>query len=55
VITHPYVDNVTGHEAARQKSTNGVLVIAGLLDRLQYREDLEGFEVSLARSLLLSW
>ncbi len=51
LITHPYVDSVPGHEAARYlRSRNprmGVLVVAGLLDddRLQYRAALEEFEI----------
>src|SRR5215469_4854459 len=51
LITHPYVDNITGHEAAKYlRSKNpgmGVLIVAGLLDddRLQYRASLEEFQV----------
>ncbi len=51
LITRPYVDNITGHEAARylraRNPRMGVLMVAGLLndDRLQYRADLEEFEI----------
>jgi CheY-like chemotaxis protein len=51
LITHPYVDNITGHEAAKYLRTKnpgmGVLIVAGLLDddRLQYRASLEEFQV----------
>ena len=51
LITHPYVDNITGHEAAKYlRSKNpgmGVLIVAGLLDddRLQYRASLEEFQI----------
>jgi CheY-like chemotaxis protein len=51
LITHPYVDNITGHEAARYLRTKnpgmGVLIVAGLLDddRLQYRAALEEFQI----------
>jgi len=51
LITHPYVDNMAGHEAAKYlRARNphmGVLVVAGFLDddRLRYRADLEAFEI----------
>lgn len=51
LITHPYVDNITGHEAAKYLRTKnpgmGVLIVAGLLedDRLQYRASLEQFQI----------
>lgn len=51
LITHPYVDNIPGHEAAkylRLKNPHmGVLFVAGIIDddRLQYRADLEHFEI----------
>jgi DNA-binding NtrC family response regulator len=51
LVTHPYIDNVPGHAAAKylrtQKPGLAVLVIAGLLedDRLQNRADLEGFDL----------
>jgi hypothetical protein len=51
LITHPYVDNITGHEAAKYLRTKnpgmGVLIVAGLLDddRLQYRASLEEFQI----------
>jgi DNA-binding NtrC family response regulator len=50
LITHPYVDSIPGHEAAKylraRNPKMAVLLVAGLLDddRLEYREDLEGFE-----------
>ena len=51
LITHPYIANVPGHEAAKylraREPEMRVLVVAGLLDddRLQYRADLERFEI----------
>jgi CheY-like chemotaxis protein len=52
LITHPYIDNIPGHEAAkylRAKNPHrmGILIVAGFLndDRLQYRADLERFEI----------
>ena len=52
LITHPYIDNIPGHEAAKYLRTRnpkkmGVLIVAGLLadDRLLYRADIEGFEI----------
>ena len=51
LLTHPYVENIPGHEAARYLRTRNigmrVLLVAGLLDddRLQYRAALEKFEV----------
>ena len=51
LITRPYVDNITGHEAAKyllqRNPKMGVLVIAGLLDdhRLRDRAAIERFEV----------
>ena len=50
LITHPYIANIPGHEAARylhaKNPRMGVMIIAGLLedDRLRNRADLEGFE-----------
>jgi DNA-binding NtrC family response regulator len=51
LITHPYVDGIPGHEAAkylRGKNPHmAVMLVAGLLDddRLRYRSELEGFEI----------
>ena len=52
LITHPYIDNIPGHEAAkylraRNPHKMGILIVAGLLDddRLQYRAELEHFEI----------
>jgi DNA-binding NtrC family response regulator len=51
LITHPYVANIPGHEAAKylraRNPEMGILVVAGLLedDRLQYRADIERFEI----------
>jgi len=51
LITYPYVESISGHEAAkylREKNQHmGVLLIAGLLqdDRLQYRAILEKFDL----------
>ena len=52
LITHPYVENIPGHEAAtylrsRNPHKMAVLIVAGLLDddRLQYRADLQKFEI----------
>ena len=51
LITHPYVDNIPGHQAAKHLQARnprmGILVVAGILDddRLQYRANLEGFEI----------
>jgi DNA-binding NtrC family response regulator len=51
LITHPYVDNIPGHQAAKylqgRNPGMGVLIVAGLLDddRLQYRADMEGFDI----------
>ena len=52
LITHPYVDNIPGHEAAKYlRSRNprkmAVLIVAGLMDddRLQYRAGLEEFKI----------
>ncbi len=56
LITHPYVDSIAGHEAAKylrgKNPQMGVLLVAGLLDddRLLYREDLAGFDVFPAPS-----
>lgn len=50
LITHPYVESIPGHDAAKylraRNPKMAVLLVAGLLDddRLEYREDLEGFE-----------
>jgi DNA-binding response OmpR family regulator len=49
LITHPYVDNIPGHDAARylrgKSPKMGVLIVAGLLDddRLTYRAEIEHF------------
>jgi len=51
LISHPYIDDIPGHEAAKYlRARNphmGVLIVAGLLDddRLRYRADFEGFEI----------
>ncbi len=51
LITHPLVDCMPGHEAAKYLRGRNphmkILVVAGLPDddRLQYRAGLEGFEV----------
>jgi DNA-binding NtrC family response regulator len=51
LIIPPYIDNISGHEAAkylRPRSPHmSVLVVAGLLDddRIRYRARLEGFEL----------
>jgi len=51
LITYPYVESIAGHDAAKylrgRNPQMGVLVVAGLLDddRLQYRADLEKFEL----------
>jgi DNA-binding NtrC family response regulator len=51
LITHPYIDNIPGHEAAKylraRNPQMGILVVAGLLDdvRLQYPAHLEGFGI----------
>jgi DNA-binding NtrC family response regulator len=51
LITHPYVENIPGHEAAKylreRNPRMGILVVAGLLgdDRLQYRAQVEKFEI----------
>jgi len=51
LITHPYIDSIAGHEAAKylrgKNPQMGVLFVAGLLDddRLRYRADLAGFDV----------
>jgi DNA-binding NtrC family response regulator len=51
LITHPYVDNITGHQAAKylrgKNPQMGVLIVTGFLDddRLQYRAGIEGFEI----------
>ena len=51
LITHPYIDSMPGHEAAkylRQRNPHmAVLVVAGLLDddRYTYRADLENFTI----------
>ena len=52
LITHPYIETIPGHEAAkylRAKNPHrmGILIVAGLLDddRLQYRAELEHFEI----------
>ena len=51
LITHPHVDNIPGHEAAKylhlKNPHMGVLFVAGIPadDRLKYRADLEHFEI----------
>jgi DNA-binding NtrC family response regulator len=51
LITHPYIESMSGHQAAkylRQRNTHmGVLIVAGLLDddRYTYRADLECFAI----------
>ena len=51
LITHPYVEDIPGHTAAKylygKNPHMGVLFVAGILedDRLQYRADLEHFEI----------
>jgi DNA-binding NtrC family response regulator len=51
LITHPYVDNITGHNAAKylqaRNPAMGVLIVAGLLDddRLKDRANIAGFEI----------
>ena len=51
LITHPYIDSMPGHEAAkylRERNPHmAVLVVAGLLDddRYTYRADLENFRI----------
>ncbi len=51
LITRPYIDNISGHEAAKyllqRNPKMGVLVIAGLLedDRLRDRAAIERFEI----------
>jgi CheY-like chemotaxis protein len=52
LITHPYVEDIPGHEAAKYlRSRNphkmAVLIVAGLMDddRLQYREELQEFKI----------
>ena len=49
LVTHPYVDNIPGHDAARylrgKNPKMAVLIVAGLLDddRLTYRAEIERF------------
>jgi DNA-binding NtrC family response regulator len=51
LIIPPYIDNLTGHEAAKYlRARNphmGILMVAGFLDddRIRYRAKLEGFEI----------
>jgi CheY-like chemotaxis protein len=52
LITHPYIENIPGHEAAkylrsRSPRKMAVLIVAGLLDddRLQYRAELQEFNI----------
>src|SRR5579863_42377 len=51
LITHPYVDNITGHQAAKylrgKNPLMGVLIVTGFMadDRLQYRAGLEAFDI----------
>jgi DNA-binding NtrC family response regulator len=49
LITHPYVDTISGHEAAKylraRSPKMAVLIVAGLLEdgRIKLRAELEGF------------
>jgi DNA-binding NtrC family response regulator len=51
LITHPYIDSIPGHEAAKylrdRNPKMAVLVVAGLLDddRIEIRAQLQGFEI----------
>jgi two-component system, cell cycle response regulator CpdR len=51
LLTHPYIEDIPGHEAARylraRNPRMGVLMVAGFMndDRLQYRAELEDFEM----------
>jgi CheY-like chemotaxis protein len=52
LITHPYVENIPGHEAAKYLRTRcqqklPILFVSGLLDddRLLNRANVEGFEI----------
>ena len=51
LIVRPYVDNITGHDAASYLRTKNpgmpVLIVSGSMDddRLRYRESVAGFEV----------
>ena len=51
LITRPYIENISGHEAAkylREKDPNmAVMIVAGMLDddRLTYRAELEHFAI----------
>ena len=51
LIIPPYIDNMTGHEAAKYlRARNphmGVLMLSGFMDddRIQYRAKLEGFDL----------
>ena len=51
LITHPYIESIPGHEAAKYLQTRNprmaVLIVAGLPDddRLQYRANIEGFQI----------
>src|ERR1700733_12423183 len=51
LITHPYIKRIPRHEAAKYLQTRNprmaVLIVAGLPDddRLQYRANIEGFQI----------
>ncbi|MGD1090902.1 MAG: response regulator [Bryobacteraceae bacterium] len=51
LITRPYVDNISGYQAAKylqaRNPAMGVLLVSGFLDddRLQHRADVEGFDI----------
>jgi DNA-binding response OmpR family regulator len=51
LITHPYIDSMPGHEAAKylrgKNPGMAVLIVAGLLDddRYLYRAELENFDI----------
>jgi DNA-binding NtrC family response regulator len=51
LIIPPYIDNISGHEAAKylraRNPRMGILMVGGLMDddRIRYRAKLEGFEI----------
>ncbi len=51
LIIPPYIDNISGHEAAKylraRNPLMGILIVGALLDddRIRYRAKLEGFEL----------
>jgi DNA-binding NtrC family response regulator len=51
LITRPYVDNISGYQAAKylqgRNPAMGVLLVSGFLDddRLRHRADVEGFDI----------